>query len=80
MKWPPGEWQRLDGPEWLAVGSVATKAARAVPDRVVAIEMAPGQDAQAGAAVSFAVMQAAGCGHVLAFDQDFAAAGFTLWR
>jgi len=31
-------------------------------------------------AVSFAVMQAAGCGHVLAFDQDFAAAGFTLWR
>jgi predicted nucleic acid-binding protein len=31
-------------------------------------------------AVSFAVMQAAGCNHVLAFDQDFAAAGFTLWR
>jgi predicted nucleic acid-binding protein len=25
-------------------------------------------------------MQAAGCGHVLAFDQDFAAAGFALWR
>jgi len=31
-------------------------------------------------AVSFAVMQAAGCDHVLTFDQDFAAAGFTLWR
>lgn len=31
-------------------------------------------------AVSFAVMQAAGCSHVLAFDQDFAAAGFTLWK
>jgi predicted nucleic acid-binding protein len=31
-------------------------------------------------AVSFAVMQATGCGHVLTFDQDFAAAGFTLWR
>jgi len=31
-------------------------------------------------AVSFAVMQATGCGHVLAFDQDFAAAGFALWR
>jgi predicted nucleic acid-binding protein len=31
-------------------------------------------------AVSFAVMQAAGCGHVLAFDEEFAAAGFTLWR
>jgi predicted nucleic acid-binding protein len=31
-------------------------------------------------AVSFAVMEATGCGHVLGFDQDFAAAGFTLWR
>ena len=31
-------------------------------------------------AVSFAVMQATGCGHVLGFDQDFAVAGFTLWR
>jgi predicted nucleic acid-binding protein len=31
-------------------------------------------------AVSFAVMEAAGCRHVLGFDQDFAAAGFTLWR
>jgi predicted nucleic acid-binding protein len=31
-------------------------------------------------AVSFAVMEAAGCEHVLGFDQDFAAAGFTLWR
>ena len=31
-------------------------------------------------AVSFAVMEAARCGHVLGFDQDFAAAGFTLWR
>ena len=31
-------------------------------------------------AVSFAVMEALGCGHVLGFDQDFAAAGFTLWR
>jgi predicted nucleic acid-binding protein len=31
-------------------------------------------------AVSFAVMQAAGCGHALTFDQDFVAAGFTLWR
>lgn len=31
-------------------------------------------------AVSFAVMEANGCGHVLGFDQDFAAAGFTLWR
>jgi predicted nucleic acid-binding protein len=30
--------------------------------------------------VSFAVMQATGWGHVLAFDQDFAAAGFALWR
>jgi predicted nucleic acid-binding protein len=31
-------------------------------------------------AVSFAVMEATGCGHVLGFDEDFAAAGFTLWR
>jgi predicted nucleic acid-binding protein len=31
-------------------------------------------------AVSFAVMEATGCGHVLGFDQDFAAAGFTLWQ
>jgi predicted nucleic acid-binding protein len=31
-------------------------------------------------AVSFAVMRATGCDHVLAFDQDFVAAGFTLWR
>jgi len=31
-------------------------------------------------AVSFAVMEATGCGHVLGFDHDFAAAGFTLWR
>jgi predicted nucleic acid-binding protein len=31
-------------------------------------------------AVSFAVMQATGCRHVLGFDQDFAAAGFELWR
>jgi predicted nucleic acid-binding protein len=31
-------------------------------------------------AVSFAVMAVAGCRHVLGFDQDFAVAGFTLWR
>jgi predicted nucleic acid-binding protein len=31
-------------------------------------------------AVSFAVMQATGFGHALTFDQDFVAAGFTLWR
>ena len=31
-------------------------------------------------AVSFAVMGATGCEHVLGFDQDFGAAGFTLWR
>jgi len=31
-------------------------------------------------AVSFAVMEADACRHVLGFDQDFAAAGFTLWR
>jgi predicted nucleic acid-binding protein len=31
-------------------------------------------------AVSFAIMQATGCGYVLGFDQDFAAAGFTLWQ
>jgi uncharacterized protein len=31
-------------------------------------------------AVSFAVMEATGCGHVLGFNQDYAAAGFTLWR
>jgi predicted nucleic acid-binding protein len=30
--------------------------------------------------VSFAVMETARCRHVLGFDQDFAAAGFTLWR
>jgi predicted nucleic acid-binding protein len=30
-------------------------------------------------AVSFAVMEAIACRHVLGFDQDFAAAGFTLW-
>ena len=30
-------------------------------------------------AVSFAVMEANRCSHVLGFDQDFAAAGFTLW-
>jgi predicted nucleic acid-binding protein len=31
-------------------------------------------------AVSFAVMEASRCGHVLGFDQDFAVAGFSLWR
>lgn len=31
-------------------------------------------------AVSFATMEANGCDHVLGFDEDFAAAGFTLWR
>jgi predicted nucleic acid-binding protein len=31
-------------------------------------------------AISFAVMEATGCRNVLGFDQDFAAAGFTLWR
>jgi len=31
-------------------------------------------------AVSFAVMEATRCGHVLGFDQDFAAAGFELWQ
>jgi predicted nucleic acid-binding protein len=30
--------------------------------------------------VSFAVMEMTGCGHVLGFDEDFTAAGFTLWR
>ena len=31
-------------------------------------------------AVSFAVVEAAGCSHVLGFDDDFAAAGFSLWN
>jgi predicted nucleic acid-binding protein len=31
-------------------------------------------------AVSFAVMEATKCTHVLGFDEDFAAAGFELWR
>ena len=31
-------------------------------------------------AVSFAVMEATGCTHVLGFDQDFVAAGFLFWR
>jgi predicted nucleic acid-binding protein len=31
-------------------------------------------------AVSFAVIEGPGCRHVLGFDQDFAIAGFTLWR
>ena len=31
-------------------------------------------------AVSFAVMKAAKCTHVLGFDEDFAVAGFELWR
>ncbi len=31
-------------------------------------------------AVSFAVMEATACRHVLGFDRDFAAAGFTLWQ
>lgn len=31
-------------------------------------------------AVSFAVMEARKCTHVLGFDEDFAAAGFELWR
>jgi len=31
-------------------------------------------------AVSFALMEQQGCRHALAFDQDFAAAGFELWR
>ena len=30
-------------------------------------------------AVSFAIMEAERCAHVLGFDHDFAAAGFTLW-
>jgi predicted nucleic acid-binding protein len=31
-------------------------------------------------AVSFAVMEVSRCRHVLGFDQDFAAAGFMLWK
>jgi predicted nucleic acid-binding protein len=31
-------------------------------------------------AVSFSVMEAMRCAHVLGFDEDFAAAGFILWR
>jgi predicted nucleic acid-binding protein len=31
-------------------------------------------------AVSFAVIEATRCTHVLGFDEDFAAAGFELWR
>jgi predicted nucleic acid-binding protein len=31
-------------------------------------------------AVSFAIMEATACGYVLGFDQDFVAAGFTLWQ
>jgi predicted nucleic acid-binding protein len=31
-------------------------------------------------AVSFAVMEAVGCRHVLGFDHDFVGAGFALWR
>jgi predicted nucleic acid-binding protein len=31
-------------------------------------------------AVSFAVMEATECTHVLGFDEDFEAAGFDLWR
>ena len=31
-------------------------------------------------AVSFAVMEASSCRHVLGFDRDFAAAGFELWH
>jgi predicted nucleic acid-binding protein len=31
-------------------------------------------------AVSFAVMETTMCTHVLGFDEDFAAAGFELWR
>jgi predicted nucleic acid-binding protein len=31
-------------------------------------------------AVSFAVMEATGCGDVLGFDSDFTVAGFRLWR
>jgi predicted nucleic acid-binding protein len=31
-------------------------------------------------AVSFAVIEATKCTHVLGFDEDFAAAGFELWR
>lgn len=31
-------------------------------------------------AVSFAVMRAMSCAQVLGFDEDFLAAGFTLWR
>jgi predicted nucleic acid-binding protein len=31
-------------------------------------------------AVSFAVMDAVGCTHVLGFDRDFEAAGFERWR
>ena len=31
-------------------------------------------------AVSFAVIEATKCTHVLGFDEDFAAAGFKLWR
>lgn len=31
-------------------------------------------------AVSFVVMKASACSHVLGFDADFTAAGFSLWR
>ena len=31
-------------------------------------------------AVSFAVMEATRCRHVLGFDQDFVVAGYSLWR
>jgi predicted nucleic acid-binding protein len=30
--------------------------------------------------VSFAVMEATACRHVLAFDEDFIAAGFSIWH
>ena len=31
-------------------------------------------------AVSFSVMETSACRHVLGFDEDFTAAGFSLWR
>ena len=40
----------------------------------------PGRKVPVLDAVSFAVMEAARCRHVLGFDQDFAAAGFSLWQ
>ena len=69
--------ERIDASASVTIHSATAEdhaAARRLPTR-----LAP-QPITYTDAVSFAVMETSRCSHVLGFDHDFAAAGFTLWR